>query len=442
MFLKYSFVFIFIFLQLQNDVYAQNIDSFSNLDTVIESYLELLESGEKLSLEQYKDLGEAHYRRGAMYKSIYFFSLDAALETSDNLKSNGEAAIDQEVIDSIKLRKENFLNNSDNIEKILKFYENTDLFEPWKNELSENTTIISKEQIVANWYRKNQDALNCDRVDDSNLKSFCEYFFMENLSITNYTRLQRNIGGEIPTNRDLLIDISYDRLIEMVDYYHAQWVQDFSFSYMFLKRVENPRYVDALFQKRDWETVSNIASNFQNEPIQILADLADDFQTASLKTTGTIEKIAPIESMISSNYLGKLNFIIIHLTEGGSSKIIRDHLIKENYPEKLRRSRDNSQDDRVPRILLRIGLANSYPRLMAIYLPQSNSKRPEMYGAHRMVISSHHNFLNRGIGGENQAKSQLVELQKEYDNISLLHFLIQLATKPRMSNNNNTILTN
>jgi len=438
MFLKYSFVFIFIFLQLQNDVYAQNIDSFSNLDTVIESYLELLESGEKLSLEQYKDLGEAHYRRGAMYKSIYFFSLDAALETSDNLKSKGEAAIDQEVIDSIKLRKENFLNNSDNIEKILKFYENTDLFEPWKNELSENTTIISKEQIVANWYRKNQDALNCDRVDDSNLKSFCEYFFMENLSITNYTRLQRNIGGEIPTNRDLLIDISYDRLIEMVDYYHAQWVQDFSFSYMFLKRVENPRYVDALFQKRDWETVSNIDSNFNSEPIQILADLAYGFQKISFNTTGTFDKMVSI----NLNNLSKSNYIIKHLSEGVSAKALRNYLIKQGYPEKLHRSRGNSLDERVPPILLRTGLANSFPRLMAMYLPQSNSKQPEKYGTHRMILSSHHNFLNRGIGGKNQARAQTFELQKKYENISLLYFLVQLATKSQASNINNTILTN
>lgn len=443
---KYFFFCVLLFSTTYTVVCAQNPNSSANLDVKIGSYLERLENGGDLSDEQYEELGFSHYQRGSMYKSIYFYSLDAALKILKNRSSNLDSEINPQLIDFIKIRRESFLNNDDEIEEILNSNEDSELLKYWENMSFDDLEISSMNQIVAYWYGKNNAMDNCGDVNDPKLGFTCEYFFLNDLDLNKYLQLESNIRNEIPSDRDVLIDFSYEELVKLVDYYHAQWVYDFSVSHWFYKQVEHTRYIDALFQTRNWEALTSTNSNSGEEAIEIFLELGRDFQGTSKTIQDIMDEMLLLDSPLNIKNLRKWNFIIVNLTEGLSSKIIGEHLYKLNYPENLLEIIKNHRGIvggyKVPNILLRTEIANAMLRTMAMYLLQSNSKRPEYYGHHKMVLSAHHNFLNRGIGGGNQAKAQLFELQKIYKNVSLLHFLVQQATDNQMGNENSTTITN
>ncbi len=438
-FVKYGLNMIIFTVFFCCSATAQGNQNRGDLNAQIDQLIEKLETGAELDESEINRLGRLHYERGLAYKAIYLFSLDASLRAIENLESNYSVTTEGYYSDLIKLRKHLFLNNRNRVEELLQKNQGNEYFAMWGETDPIGTEISTKDQIVAGWYMNPEFDPECASVSDSEVRQFCELFSFRISDFSHYLKGEQAIREFLPVLRRDLIQYEHTDLIGYVDYFHAHWLYDFSRSNWLLEKIDSDQRVNPLFELRKWNALSAIDEPMANPRKAIMREIAavlsDD---SSISGSDLYKKLVDYEAQ---NERTRWIFTVRSLLEAAGSECVRELLLQEDF-ERILTQGGSGMANRIAELLIRTEKIYSSRNFTSRYLPQSGSYDIGSYGAHRLVLAAHFNFLVGGIGGENVSKAQLNEFQQHFPNTMPLYLLVQIATERGMESPNDLIQTN
>ncbi len=301
------------------------------------------------------------------------------------------------------------------------------------------TEISTKDQIIAGWYMNPEFDPECTSVSNNEIRKFCELFSFRISDFGHYQKGEEAIREFLPVLRGDLIQYKHTDLIGYVDYFHAHWLYDFLTSHWLLENVNSVHRIYPLFEARKWKSISAIAESLSDPGIEMIREIS--ILLSENRNISGLDLYRKLVDYEANNERNRWIFTLRSLLEAIDSESVRELLIKEDF-ESILNQRGSGMAIQTAELLIRTEKMYSSRTIMSRYLPQSDSYNLDSYGAHRLVLAAHFNFLAGGVGGDNISKMQLNELQRYFPTIMPLYLLVQLATERDMGSPNDLIQTN